>query len=69
MDITGCGRKNFPVWEANKFNTKEDMTIFFLFLESTQNAVLTFCCSYLKPYCKGRKTVFFQRPHTKARAL
>jgi hypothetical protein len=21
--------------------------------------ILTLCCSYLKPYCTGRKTVFF----------
>jgi len=39
--ITGCGRKNCPIWEANKFKTKEDTAnVFFLFLESTQNAVL-----------------------------
>jgi hypothetical protein len=34
--------------------------------------LLTLCRSYLKPYCMGRKTVFFQRAfnlHTKARAL
>jgi hypothetical protein len=38
---TGCGRKKSPIWEANKFKTKEDMTdVFFLFLESTQNAIL-----------------------------
>jgi hypothetical protein len=22
--------------------------------------MLTLCCSYLKPYCMGRKTAFFQ---------
>ena len=37
---TGCGRKNSPIWEANKFKTKEDTANVFLFLESTQNAVL-----------------------------
>jgi hypothetical protein len=37
---TGCGRKKSPIWEANKFKTKEDTANFFLFLESTQNAVL-----------------------------
>ena len=38
---TGCSRKNSPIWEANKFETKEDTAnVFFLFLESTQNAVL-----------------------------
>ena len=37
---TGCGRKNAPIWEANKFKTKEDTGNVFLFLESTQNAVL-----------------------------
>jgi hypothetical protein len=29
-----------PIWEANKFKTKEDTANIFLFLESTQNAVL-----------------------------
>jgi hypothetical protein len=24
------------------------------------NPVLTLCCSYLNPYCLGRKTAFFQ---------
>jgi hypothetical protein len=29
---TGCGRKKSPIWEANKFKTKEDTTNdFFLF--------------------------------------
>jgi CDGSH-type Zn-finger protein len=57
---TECGRKKSPIWEANKFKTKEDTAnVFFLFLESTQNVVLTLCRSYLKPYCMGRKTVFF----------
>ena len=37
---TGCGRKKSPIWEANKFKTKEDKANIFLFLESTQNAVL-----------------------------
>ena len=37
---TGCGRKNAPIWEANKFKTKEDTANVFLFLESTQKAVL-----------------------------
>jgi hypothetical protein len=40
---TGCGRKKFPIWEANKFKTKEDTANVFMFLESTQNAVLTHC--------------------------
>ena len=40
VDNTGCGRKNSPIWEANKFKTKEDTANIFLFLESTQNAVL-----------------------------
>jgi len=40
---TGCGRKNSPIWEVNKFKTKEDMANVFLFLESTQNAVLHQC--------------------------
>jgi hypothetical protein len=29
-----------PIWEANKFKTKEDTANIFLFLESTKNAVL-----------------------------
>ena len=38
---TECGRKKSPIWEANKFKTKEDTeNVFFLFLESTQNGVL-----------------------------
>ena len=37
---TGCGRKKSPIWEANKFKTKEDTANDFLFLESTPNAVL-----------------------------
>ena len=38
---TECGRKKSPIWEANKFKTKEDTAnVFFLFLVSTQNAVL-----------------------------
>jgi len=40
---TGCGRKNSPIWEENKFKTKEDTANVFLFLESTQNAVLQQC--------------------------
>jgi len=40
---TGCGRKNSPIWEANKFKTKDDTANIFLFLESTQNAVLPQC--------------------------
>ena len=40
---TGCGRKNSSIWEANKFKTKEDTANVFLFLESTQNAVLLPC--------------------------
>jgi len=40
---TGCGRKNSPTWEANKFKIKEDTANFFLFLESTQNTVLHQC--------------------------
>ena len=36
----GCGRKNSPIWEANKFKTKEDTANVFLFLERTQIAVL-----------------------------
>ena len=40
---TGCGRKNSPIWEANKFKTKEDMANIFLFLESTHTAVLHQC--------------------------
>jgi len=36
----GCGRKKSPIWEANKFKTKEDTSNVFLFLESTQNAIL-----------------------------
>jgi hypothetical protein len=54
---TGYGRKKFPIWEANKFKTKEDTANVFIFLESTQIAVLNLCRSYLKPYCMGRKTV------------
>jgi len=32
IDIyTGCGRKNSPIWEANKFETKEDTAnVFFI---------------------------------------
>ena len=26
---TGCGRKNSPIWETNKFETKEDTVIFY----------------------------------------
>ena len=37
---TGCGRKKSPIWEANKFKTKEDTANVSLFLESTQNAFL-----------------------------
>jgi len=37
------GRKNAPIWEANKFKPKEDTEMIFLFLESTQNAVLHQC--------------------------
>jgi hypothetical protein len=37
---TGCGGKKSPIWEANKLKTKEDTANVFLFLESTQNAVL-----------------------------
>ena len=37
---TGCGRKKSPIWEANKFKAKEDTANVFLFLGSTQNAVL-----------------------------
>jgi hypothetical protein len=40
IENTGCGRKKSPIWEANKFKTKEDTANVFLFLESTQNAVL-----------------------------
>jgi hypothetical protein len=40
LSSTGCGRKKSPIWEANKFKTKEDTANVFLFLESTQNAVL-----------------------------
>jgi CDGSH-type Zn-finger protein len=60
---TGCGRKKSPTWEANKFKSKEDTAVVLLFLESTQNAVLNLCRSFLKPYCKGRKTVFFFSGH------
>ena len=41
--FTECGRKNSPIWEANKFKTKDDTANVFLFLESTQNAVLYQC--------------------------
>jgi hypothetical protein len=37
---TGCGRKESPIWEANKLKTKEDTANVFLFLESTQNTIL-----------------------------
>ena len=40
VHYTGCGRKNSPIWEANKFKTKEDTANVFLFLERTPNAVL-----------------------------
>ena len=31
-DNTGCGRKKSPIWEANKFKTKEDTAnVFFYF--------------------------------------
>jgi ABC-type cobalamin/Fe3+-siderophores transport system ATPase subunit len=30
----------YPTWEANKLKTKQDMANIFLFLASTQNAVL-----------------------------
>ena len=50
---TGCGRKKSPIWEANKFETKEDMANVFLFLESTQNAVL---------HCVLNKTSLKWRP-------
>jgi hypothetical protein len=30
--FTGCGRKKSPIWEANKFKTKEDTAnVFFYF--------------------------------------
>jgi ABC-type cobalamin/Fe3+-siderophores transport system ATPase subunit len=29
-----------PIWEANKFKTKDDTANIFLFMESTQNTVL-----------------------------
>jgi hypothetical protein len=35
---TGCGRKNSPIWEANKNQTKH----FFKILNSIHNAVLKF---------------------------
>jgi hypothetical protein len=28
---TGCGRKNSPIWETNKFEKKKDTAIFFYF--------------------------------------
>ena len=37
---TECGRKNSPIWEANKFKNKKDTANIFVFLESTQNTVL-----------------------------
>ncbi len=41
ISTTGCGRKKSPIWEANKFKTKEDTAnVFLLFPGSTQNAVL-----------------------------
>jgi len=43
MANTGCGRKNSPILEANKFKKKEDTANIFLFLESTENAVLYQC--------------------------
>jgi hypothetical protein len=38
---TGCGRKNSPIWEANKNQTKQDK-ISFLQLNSMHNAVFKF---------------------------
>jgi hypothetical protein len=35
-------QKKSPIWEADKFKTKEDTANVFIFLESTQNAVLNF---------------------------
>ena len=29
---TGCGRKKSPIWEANKFKTKEDTANFFFLI-------------------------------------
>ena len=43
IERTGSGRKNSPVWKANKFKTKEDTENVFLFLESIQNTVLHQC--------------------------
>jgi hypothetical protein len=60
MCYTECGRKKSPIWEANKFKTKEDTpNVIFLFLEGTQNAVLhqhqnadtnSKSCSYREQY-------------------
>ena len=30
-EYTGCGRKNSPIWEANKFKTKEDTANVFVY--------------------------------------
>ena len=40
---TGCGRKNSPIREANKFKTEGDTANIFLLLERTQNTVLYQC--------------------------
>jgi hypothetical protein len=45
---------------------------FYLFEKKRTVGILTLCRSYLKPYCVGRQTEFFQRAfnlHTKTRAL
>jgi hypothetical protein len=34
---TGCGRKKSPIWEANKFKTKEDTAnVFFIYGKYTE---------------------------------
>jgi len=38
---TGCSRKNSPIWEANKFKTKEDTAnVFFFFYFSKVHRML-----------------------------
>jgi len=40
---TGCGGKNFPFWEANKFETKEDTAIFFISGKYTECCFTSTC--------------------------
>jgi len=41
---TGCGKKNSPIWEANKFKTKEDTAnVFFISGKYTECCFTSAC--------------------------